>query len=89
MGQHEGARSPSTGPRSRLLVRVAENEAGLTWRRMRGALERMHVAYLVIPERRVTQRAETTPERSRLFTGLGLPEPRRLLHVEPTRNREA
>ncbi len=35
----------------------------------------MHVADLVTPEGRVTQRTETTPEQKRLFTALGLPEP--------------
>jgi len=72
-----------------LLVRVAENEAGRTWRRMRELLQRMHVADLVTPEGRVTQRTEITPEQKSLFTALGLPEPPRLLDIRTTRNRES
>lgn len=72
-----------------LLVRVAENEADCTWRRMREALQQMHVADLVTPEGRVTQRTETTPEQKRLFTALGLPEPPRFLEIRTTKNRES
>jgi hypothetical protein len=72
-----------------LLVRVAENEAGRTWPRMRAVLQQMHVADLVTPEGRVTQRTETTPQQKRLFTALGLPEPPRFLDIKTTRKRES
>ncbi len=72
-----------------LLVRVAENEAGRTWLRMREVLQQMHVADLVTPEGRVTQRTETTPEQKNLFTALGLPEPPRFLEMKTTRKGES
>lgn len=72
-----------------LLIRVAEHKTGSSWRRMREALQRMHVADLLTPDGLVTQRTETTPEQKTFFTALGLPEPPRILHIKATRNRES
>ena len=44
-----------------LLLRVAETEAGDTWRNLRNELDRMHLVTLATNEGTVAQRTELTP----------------------------
>lgn len=44
-----------------LLLRVAENGVGDTWRNIRGELDRMHLVTMKTGDGQVSQRTETTP----------------------------
>jgi hypothetical protein len=55
-----------------LLIRVAENSTGDTWRNIRHELDRMH---LVIPAGTVAQRTALTPGQKTILDALNLPEP--------------
>ena len=66
-----------------LLLRVAENEAGDTWRNLRNELDRMHLVTLATNEGTVAQR----PNHSRtapIIKALDLPN-RPLLRLHPER----
>ena len=58
-----------------LLIRVAENATGDSWRSVRDELERMHLVTLKTAEGRVAKRSLTTPGQRRIFAALELPEP--------------
>jgi hypothetical protein len=60
-----------------LLLRVAETEAGDTWRNLRNELDRMHLVTLATNEGTVAQRTELTPGHRHILSALGLPEPPR------------
>ena len=53
-----------------LLIRVAENTTGLTWRSIRHELDRMHLLTLATPAGTFAQRTTTTPGQK---TDLGRP----------------
>jgi DDE family transposase len=67
-----------------LLVRIAENATGETWRNLRDELERMHLGTFAGPVGTSRQRTELTPGQKAILRALGLPEPPRFLHLEPT-----
>ncbi len=58
-----------------LLIRVAENTTGHTWRYIRHELDRMHLVTLTISEEHLAQRSATTPGQKTILAGLDLPEP--------------
>ncbi len=58
-----------------LLIRVAENTTGQTWRNLRHELDRMHLVTLATAEGHVAQRSATTPGQKHILTALGLSEP--------------
>lgn len=66
-----------------LLIRIAENRTGQTWRTIRTHLERMYVGEFVFPSGRVLQRTETLPIQKQLFKALKVPEPPKILDITP------
>lgn len=69
---------------SLLLMRVAENAVGDTWRNIRDQLERVHLVTLATSEGQVAQRSELTPRHRGILRALGLGEPPRFLNFTPT-----
>jgi transposase len=66
-----------------LLLRVAETEAGDTWRNLRNELDRMHLVTLATNEGTVAQRTELTPGQRHIIKALDLPEPPRFYDFTP------
>jgi transposase len=66
-----------------LLVRIAENATGETWRNLCNELERMHLGTFAGPAGVSRQRTELTPGQRAILRALDLPEPPRFLHLEP------
>lgn len=60
-----------------LLIRVAENTTGDTWRNLAHELDRMHLVTLATPDGQVAQRSATTPRQKSIFEALDLAEPPR------------
>ena len=68
-----------------LLIRVAENAAGDTWRNIRHELDRMHLVTLATADGRAAQRSLTTPGQQVILHALDLPEPPKFLDFAPAR----
>jgi Transposase DDE domain len=66
-----------------LLIRVAENAAGDTWRNIRHELDRMHLVTLATADGRAAQRSLTTPGQQVILHALDLPEPPKFLDFAP------
>jgi transposase len=64
-----------------LLIRVAETEAGETWRNIRRQMGAMHLVEFTGKDGRVMQRTETTPAQASIFRSLSLKEPPRFFQV--------
>jgi Transposase DDE domain len=62
-----------------LLIRVAENAAGDTWRNIRRELDRMHLVTLATADGQVAQRSVTTDGQQAILRALDLPEPPKFL----------
>jgi len=62
---------------SLLLVRLAENATGETWRNLRFELEKLHLGRFVGPAGDVLQRTELTARQAAIFKSLAVPEPPR------------
>jgi hypothetical protein len=60
-----------------LLLRVAETQAGDTWRNLRNELDRLHLVTLATNDGTVAQRTELTHRQQRILKALELPEPPR------------
>ena len=60
-----------------LLIRVAENTTGDTWRNLRHELDRMHLVTLATPAGTVAQRTALTPGQKTILDALELHEPPR------------
>ena len=58
-----------------LLIRVAENATGDTWRNLRHELDRMHLVTLATGDGRVAQRTTSTAGHKTILAALDLPEP--------------
>jgi hypothetical protein len=58
-----------------LLIRVAENATGDTWRDLRHELDRMHLVTLATGDGRVAQRTTSTADQKTILAALELPEP--------------
>lgn len=67
-----------------LLIRIAENAAGDTWRNIAAELNRMQLVTLATPEGVVAQRTLTTPGQRAILGKLQLPEPPRYFDFTPT-----
>jgi len=66
-----------------LLVRIAENATGDTWRNLRNELERMHLGTFAGPAGVSRQRTQLTPGQKEILRALQVPEPPRFLHLQP------
>ena len=62
-----------------LLIRVAENGTGESWRNVRHELERMHVVTIETAVGRVAQRTTTTPGQASILRSHDVAEPGRFL----------
>lgn len=65
-----------------LLMRVAENATGDTWRNVRHELDRMHLVTIETDQGRIAQRTTTTPAQTEIFAALNIDEPGRFLDFE-------
>ncbi len=66
-----------------LLIRMAENKTGQTWRTIRTHLERMHAGEFLFPSGRLLQRTETTAIQKQLFKVLKVPGPPKMRAITP------
>jgi transposase len=66
-----------------LLIRIAENEAGDTWRNLRNELDRLHLGTFTGPAGSAGQRTELTPRQREILAALAVPEPPRFTQIEP------
>ena len=66
-----------------LLIRIAETEAGDTWRNLRNQLDQIHLVKLAGTTGRVHQRTELTASQTRIFAALEVSEPPRFTQVHP------
>jgi hypothetical protein len=65
-----------------LLIRVAENATGDTWRNIRHELDRMHLVTLESRDGRIAQRSSTTASQRELLGRLALAEPPLIVDYE-------
>ena len=65
-----------------LLIRVAENATGDTWRNLRNELDRMHLVTLATPEGRIAKRSTTTKRQHQILTDLQIREPAQILDYQ-------
>jgi transposase len=66
---------------SLLLIRIAENATGETWRNLRTEMDKLHLGRFVQPAGEVSQRTETTTRQAAIFTATGVAEPPRYVRV--------
>src|SRR3954454_10825297 len=66
-----------------LLIRVAENSTGQTWRRLHQELDRLHLITLATGSGTVAPRTALTPGQKTILAALDLPEPPRFIHFTP------
>ena len=66
-----------------LLIRVAENQTGETWRHLRHELQRLHLVTLATDHGTVAQRSLLTPGQQAILHQLDLPEPPRFYDFHP------
>jgi hypothetical protein len=66
-----------------LLIRVAENAAGGTWRNLRHELDRMHLVTLATAEGRVAQRSATMAGQQAILGALEPREPPKFFDFTP------
>ena len=69
---------------SLLLIRIAENATGETWRSLAPELDKLHLGRFAGPGGEVHQRTETTSRQAAILKALAMPEPPRFLHLAPT-----
>jgi transposase len=67
-----------------LLIRVAENATGDTWRNLHHELDRMHLVTLATSDGRVAQRSTATPGHQAIFSALDLREPPKFFDFAPS-----
>jgi hypothetical protein len=65
-----------------LLIRVAENATGDTWRNLRNELDRMHLVTLETREGRIAKRSATTKRQREILAALEVREPAQILDYE-------
>ena len=65
-----------------MLIRVAENATGDTWRNLRHELDRMHLVTLETKEGRIAKRSTTTKRQREILAGLEVREPTQILDYE-------
>jgi hypothetical protein len=66
---------------SLLLIRIAENATGETWRNLRTEMDRLHLGRFVGPAGEVSQRTEITPSQAAIFKAADVAEPPRYVRV--------
>ena len=66
---------------SLLLVRIAENATGETWRNLRVELDKLQLGRFVGPAGEVSQRTEITPRQAAIFKAADVAEPPRYVRV--------
>jgi hypothetical protein len=64
-----------------LLIRIAENQAGDTWRNLRDELQRMHLGAFTGPAGTSHQRTELTARQRDILRALNVAQPPRFLHL--------
>jgi transposase len=69
---------------SLLLLRLAENGTNQSWRQLRRELDKLHLGRFNGPAGVVEQRSELTSAQQAIFRTLGLEEPPRFFHLEPS-----
>jgi hypothetical protein len=67
-----------------LLIRLAEEATGDTWRNLRHELDRIHLVELAGGAGRVCQRTELSAAQRHIFAALGVAEPPRFAEVSPS-----
>ncbi len=67
-----------------LLIRLAEEATGDTWRNLRHELDRVHLVELAGGAGRVHQRTELNAAQRQIFAALGVAEPPRFADVRPS-----
>jgi hypothetical protein len=67
-----------------MLVRIAERRMGLSWDRIRTAMERLHRIEFFSKDGRVLQTTEPTPEQQNIFKLLKIPPPKRIQSIQNT-----
>jgi hypothetical protein len=65
-----------------LLIRIAENQAGDTWRNLRDELQRMHLGTFTGPAGTSQQRTELTPCQRDILRALNVAQPPLFLHLD-------
>jgi hypothetical protein len=66
-----------------LLIRVAENEAGQPWNRIRAELQRQHAVTWTGPAGTFRQATDLTKPQRDLYTTLSIEPPKKILALEP------
>jgi hypothetical protein len=64
-----------------LLIRIAENQAGDTWRNLRDELQRMHLGTFTGTAGTSRQRTELTASQREILRALGVAQPPQFLHL--------
>jgi len=67
-----------------LMVRIAENETGLTWFAIRRLLKPISLVTLQLPEGTVRQASVLSPEMERVFLDCQLKLPQKLVQIQPS-----
>ena len=65
-----------------LLIRIAENQAGVTWRNLRDELQRMHLGTFAGPAGSSQQRTELTARQRDILHALNVAQPPLFLHLD-------
>jgi len=65
-----------------MLVRIAERKTGLTWDRIRGVMERLHLIEFFSKDGRVLQTTEPTKEQRNIFKLLKISPPKRMQDIQ-------
>ncbi len=68
-----------------LLVRIAENATGETWRVLRSELDKLHLGRFSGSSGEVRQRTEITARQAAIFKALAVAEPPRFFELAPAR----
>jgi hypothetical protein len=68
-----------------LLVRIAENATGETWRTIRAEMDKLHLGRFTGPAGEVAQRTEITPRQAAIFKATEVAEPPRYVRVATPR----
>ena len=66
-----------------LLVRIAENATGETWRTLLVELDKLHLGRFAGPAGEVAQRTEITPRQAAIFKAFAVAEPPRYVALAP------
>ena len=67
-----------------MLVRIAERKTGLTWDRIRGVMERLHLIEFFSKDGRVLQSTEPTKEQLNILKLLKISPPKRIQRIQNT-----